>query len=115
VVTELQEAEKHYENAISGLEGMVAEDEDLLGPEVVAVLDENLNVIERAIGESRAAAREQPDSDVARESFLGALRSKLSLLQNTLSMINEVRKGRGQNAYDIINEMREGPDPQNPI
>ena len=114
VVSELVAAEKHYENAISGLEKIVTEDEDLLEPEVMAVLDENLTLIDQAIGESRVAAIEQPESEIARESLLGALRNKLSLLQNTILMINEVRKGQGQNAYDIINKMRESQNSLNP-
>lgn len=117
VASELQLAEKHYENAIAGLEQIVEKEreEETLDPEVMAVLTENLNLIEQAIGESRAAASQDPSSVVARESLLEALRSKLSLLQNTIMIINEVRKGHGQGAYDRLNEMREGPSSSNPI
>ena len=50
---------------------------------------------------------------VAGDSLLTALRRKLSLLQNTVLLINEVRKGQGENALDLIDEMRDSdsPDP----
>jgi hypothetical protein len=42
----------------------------------------------------------------------------VTLLQNTILLINEVRKGQGENALDLIDEMRKTPDvdaPSNPI
>jgi hypothetical protein len=117
VASELEQAEKHYGNAITGLEQIIVkeEEEQTLDPAVMAVLNDNLDLIEQAIGESRDAAVNDPENDVARDSFLGALRSKVSLLQNTILLINEVRKGRGQNAYDLLNEMREVKEPSDPI
>ena len=77
----------------------------------MAVLRQNLTLIEDAIGESRAAAHQQPESLVAGESLLSALRRKLSLLQNTVLLINEVRKGQGESALDLIDEMRDSENP----
>jgi hypothetical protein len=117
VASELEQAEEHYTNAISGLEQIFEKEsqDQTLDPEVMAVLNDNLDLIERAIGESRTAAFEDPDDMTARESLLGALRNKLSLLQNTILLINEVRKGRGETAYDLLNEMREAKKPSDPI
>ncbi len=113
VAAELRAADEHYQNAIQALEKIVEKDQSTLDPEVMAVLRENLMVIEDAIGESRTAARQQPENMVAGDSLLTALRRKLSLLQNTVLLINEVRKGQGENALDLIDEMRdsESPDP----
>ncbi len=113
VAAELLAAEEHYENAIQGLEKIVETDQSTLDPELMAVLTANLTVIEDAIGESRTAARQQPENLVAGDSLLTALRRKLSLLQNTVLLINEVRKGQGENALDLIDEIRdsESPDP----
>ena len=113
VAVELRAAEEHYENAIQGLEKIVETDQSSLDPELMAVLTANLTVIEDAIGESRTAARQQPESMVAGDSLLTALRRKLSLLQNTVLLINEVRKGQGENALDLMDEIRdsESPDP----
>jgi hypothetical protein len=117
VVNELELAEKHYVNAIVGLEQIVQKEnqEQTLDPQVMAILNDNLELIEQAIGESRAAAQEDPESIVARESLLGALRNKLTLLQNTILLINEVRQGRGESAHDLLNEMRDSQGPSNPI
>jgi hypothetical protein len=117
VTSELEQAEKHYENAISGLEQIVDKEsrDEPLDPEVMAVLNDNMDLIEQAIGESRAAALEDPDDETARESLLGALKTKLSLLQDTILLINEVRKGRGETAYDLLEEMREAQSSSDPM
>ena len=107
VSAELQLAEGHYQNAIRGLEKIVEEGQSTLDPEVTAVLRQNLTLIEGAIVESRAAAREEPANPAAGESLLAALRQKLSLLQNTILLINEIRKGQGEAAVNILNEMRD--------
>ena len=91
---------------------------DVLLPELARlgfVLGRNLDLIESAIDESRAAISTEPGSAVAQDSLLEALRRKVTLLQQTILLINEVRKGQGENAMDIIDEMREGAPPSNPI
>ena len=117
VASELEQAEKHYGNAITGLEQIIDKEsqDEPLDPEVMAVLNDNLDLIEQAIGESRAAALQDPDDETARESFLSALKTKLSLLQNTILLINEVRKGRGETAYDLLEEMREAQSSSDPM
>ena len=47
--------------------------------------------------------------------LLDAFRRKVNLLQNTILLINEIRKGEGANALDLIDEIRETEDPTNPI
>jgi hypothetical protein len=111
VASELELAEQHYENAIGGLEKIVATEDSTLDADVMAVLQQNLSLIEQAIDESRQAVRQQPDSQIAGASLISALRRKLSLLQNTVLLINEVRKGKGENALDLIDEMRDSESP----
>ncbi|HSF15330.1 MAG TPA: zf-HC2 domain-containing protein [Vicinamibacteria bacterium] len=115
VTEELRTAEAHYDNAIGGLEQIVVQNDGVLSEELVLVLNENLDLIEKAIEESRQAIRSEPDSKVAQESLLEALRRKVSLLQNTIRVINEVRKGQGENAFDLIEEMKGTEAPSNPI
>jgi hypothetical protein len=115
VTEELRAAESHYDKAIVGLEQIIAQNDGVLPPEVASVLNQNLDLIENAIGESRTAIATEPQSVAAQESLLQALRSKLTLLQNTILLINEVRKGQGENALDLIDEMRKPTDPSNPI
>ncbi|MFP5379417.1 MAG: anti-sigma factor family protein [Vicinamibacteria bacterium] len=93
VQSELQQAEAHYQKAIDGLEAIAREDTGTLDPQVAAVLQKNLQVIDQAIGESRAALRVQPASAPAQESLFDAMRNKVALLQQTVELINEMRKG----------------------
>lgn len=90
---ELRLAETHYENAIAGLEKMAAEGQQELTPEVAATLQKNLGIIDQAIRESRTALTDQPESTLARESLFEAFRKKVSLLEDTIALINVMRKG----------------------
>ncbi|HEX6211252.1 MAG TPA: hypothetical protein VF136_10775, partial [Methylomirabilota bacterium] len=100
VESELQLAEQHYENAVAALEKLVA-DQQVLDPAVAQDLQRNLAVIDRAIGESRAALKAQPTSEPARDSLFEAFRSKVALLQDTIALINEMRKGNQAGAARI--------------
>jgi len=93
VETQLKLAEEHYLQAIAGLETITRAESSTLDQETAEVLQTNLDVIDRAIGESRAALRAQPASEIARQSLFEALRSKVTLLQGTVALINETRKG----------------------
>ena len=97
IEAEMRQAETHYENAIQKLEAL-ANDQQVLDPRVANDLRKNLVVIDQAIGESRAALRAQPTNERAQESLFEAFRSKVNLLQDTLALINEMRKGNQDEA-----------------
>ena len=65
----------------------------------------NLEVIDQAIGQSRAALKSEPANAVAQESLFDALRSKVQLLQDTVALINEMRKGNQEGAARIMSGM----------
>ena len=90
---ELRLAESHYENAIAGLEKIAADEQGALTPEVASTLQKNLGIIDQAISESRQALADQPDSSLARTSLFEAFRKKVSLLEDTIALINVMRKG----------------------
>lgn len=90
---ELRLAESHYENAIAGLEKIASDGEGALTPEVASTLQKNLGIIDQAINESRQALADQPDSSLARTSLFEAFRKKVSLLEDTIALINVMRKG----------------------
>jgi anti-sigma factor RsiW len=90
---DIEAAEQLYTRAIAGLERAAQSQKELLAPEVAAMLDKNLEVIDEAIVESRTAMRMQPQSPVARESLFEALRKKVTLLQNTISLVSEISRG----------------------
>ena len=58
-------------------------------------------MIDQAISESRAAVRAQPASRPAQDSLLESFKAKLSLLQDTVALINEMRKGNDAGAASI--------------
>ena len=115
VTEELRSAESHYENAITGLEQIIGQNEGSLPTDLNQTITESLDLIEETIGECRNAITTNPDSSVAQESLLEAFRRKVDLLQNTILLINEIRKGEGENALGLIDEIREPGDPTNPI
>jgi len=102
VQAEFQAAEEHYEKAIQGLEQIAKTESGDLDPQVAAVLQKNLQVIDQAIGESRAALRSQPSSADAQDSLFDAMRTKVAVLQQTVELINEMRKGNQAEAGRLI-------------
>jgi hypothetical protein len=91
--SELQQAAAHYEKAIAGLEQVANASDSPLDPDMMAALHRNLDVIDKAISESRAALGAQPNSQVAQQSLFDAFRRKVALLQDTIALMNELRKG----------------------
>ena len=86
--SELQLAEQHYENAIAALERLTVAKDNALDPSVAAEIAHSLKSIDRAIDDSRAALKSDPNSFVAQTSLLEALRMKVALLQETVSLMN---------------------------
>jgi anti-sigma factor RsiW len=93
VAAEFEAAEQHYQKAIDDLQTIANKDTGELDPQVAAVLQKNLTVIDQAISESRAALRTQPTNTNAQDGLFDALRTKVALLQQTVELINEMRKG----------------------
>ena len=46
--------------------------------------------------------RTQPDSQFAQESLFDAFRRKISLLQDTIALMNEMRKGNPEGAARVV-------------
>jgi len=93
VAAEFEAAETHYQKAIDDLQTIANADTGELDPQIAAVLQKNLTVIDQAISESRAALKSQPASTNAQDGLFVALRTKVALLQQTVELINEMRKG----------------------
>jgi hypothetical protein len=90
---ELSEAMTHYEKAIAELEVITKTNNGSLDPTLASTLQKNLRVIDGAIAESRTAFTRDPTSVPARDSLLEALQRKVSVLQETVALMNEIRKG----------------------
>ncbi len=105
VEADLKAAEAHYEKAIQGLEQIARSDSTELEPQVAAVLQKNLQVVDQAIGESRAALRDQPANAGVQQNLFDAMRTKVSLLQQTVELINEMRKGNQAEAGRLMQDL----------
>ncbi len=102
IQAEFRLAEQHYQNAIAKLEEAAKGGTDSIDPQTAAMLQKNLQVIDQAIAESRAAVRSEPASVPARDSLFDALKRKVALLQDTIALMNEMRKGNAAGAAQII-------------
>jgi anti-sigma factor RsiW len=107
VEAELRQAEDHYEKAIKGLEQIASAEQNVFDPKTAATLQKNLAVIDQAISESRAALRVEPTSEPAQQSLLESFKAKMALLQDTVALINEMRKGNDAGAARIVSGLKQ--------
>lgn len=105
---ELDQAAEHYERAIAGLEQVASAGDSPLDPALTATLRENLGIIDAAIAESRDALRAEPTSELAQQSLFDAFRRKVALLQDTIALMNEMRKGNQAGATAIASGLNKG-------
>jgi Putative zinc-finger len=105
VETELDQADLHYQNAIAALEQSARDGQAVLDPQTAAVLQKNMGVVDQAIRESRAAVRTDPTSEAAQSTLLEALQRKVGLLRDTISLINEMRKGDAAGTARVAGRM----------
>ena len=104
---ELRQASEHYEKAIKGLEQIAKAEQGTLDPRTAATLQKNLAVVDQAITESRAALHNQPNSEPAQQSLIDNFKTKIALLQDTVALINEMRKGNQAGAARIVSGLKQ--------
>ena len=95
---ELTQAMQHYDKAITELEALTKSNGDVLDTRMAETLRQNIQTVNAAIDESRTALVQNPGSDPARESLFEALRRKVGVLQATVNLMNEMRKGNQSGA-----------------
>lgn len=95
-LAKLGEAERHYEQAVRALGEAFAAGKGALPPEVVALFDRNLSVIDSTIQACRAAVEAEPDDLEARNYLLAAYTRKLALLDSALDLQRGGREAAGQ-------------------
>jgi hypothetical protein len=100
IADELALAMKHYDNAITELESLAKSNSDVLDTQMAETLRQNIQTVNAAIDESRAALVQNPNSQPARESLFEALRRKVVVLQATVNLMNEMRKGNQTGAVE---------------
>lgn len=104
----MKRAEAEYEKAIAQLEQLVKSGDASVSPASVATLQRSLTTIDSAIAETRAALTDNPDSQPARTSLFEALRNKVNLLQHTVVLMNEMRKGDASGAAEAAAGLGKG-------
>lgn len=104
VQSKVDAAQQEFEKAIAELEKVARANQDALDPGTSATIDKNLGILDQAIADNRAAVTAEPASAAARETLFQALRSKVSLLQDTITLINEMRKGNNAAAAQLVNK-----------
>jgi hypothetical protein len=102
VAEELTLATSHYEKAIAQLEALAKSDNGVLDPATAKTLQDNIQKIDVAIAESRNAVTQDPGSVPARESLFEALQRKIVVLQATVNLMNEMRKGNQAGAAQAV-------------
>jgi hypothetical protein len=106
VTDELRLALQHYEKAIVELEALVKDGNQSLDPEVAASLQRNIALLDQVAAESRSALTKEPASVPARESLFEALRRKVTVLQSTVLLMNEMRQGDAAGAARAAEALR---------
>jgi anti-sigma factor RsiW len=81
----------HYERAIAELEGVTKREARQMDPAIAAALRTNLQQVDDAIEQSRAALVTDPDSEPARDSLSDSLRRKVTVLEATATVIAETK------------------------
>ena len=97
VDSELQKAEEHFNNALDEaekIEGMDAQ--------TISGLRRNLQDVNQALAQSRAALTSNPQSTTARQSLYDVLKQKIQFLQTTIALMNEMRQGDAEGAARIV-------------
>jgi hypothetical protein len=102
VADDLRTSEQHLLSAIAKLEAAATADPDVVAPEIAENVRQGNNAINEAIAASAEALKDDPESSAARSSYFQALRQKVTLLQNTIVLMNEMRKGNSAAAALLV-------------
>jgi hypothetical protein len=90
-LAKLDEAERHYEQAVRSLGEAFAAGKETLDPRVTELFDRNLAVIDTTIQACREAVLAEPDDLEARNYLLAAYTRKVTLLDSALDLQRGVR------------------------
>jgi hypothetical protein len=76
-----------YDEAVADLEGVLERGREILDPETIRVLEENLTTIDQAIQEAAEALERDPESGFLRRLLSDNLRRKMDLLRTAASAV----------------------------
>jgi anti-sigma factor RsiW len=101
-VEDLRQAERLLQSGVAKLKEGLGSDEAALPASVAGTLDRNLQILDQAIAESSDALQKEPQNIAARNSLFDALQRKISLLQDTITLMNEMRKGNAAGVAQVV-------------
>ena len=101
-VEDLMKAEQLLQSGVAKLEQGIGSDGQGLPADVAQTLKTNLKILDQAIAESTDAVQKEPGNVAARNSLFDALQRKISLLQDTISLMNEMRKGNAAGVSHVV-------------
>ena len=107
VEAELRQAEEHYEKAIKGLEQIANDGKGRArSANTPATLQKNLAVDRSGDQREPRGGAIAADSEPAQQSLLDSFKTKIGLLQDTVALINEMRKGNEAGAARIVSGLQ---------
>lgn len=86
VISKLEEAEHYYQKAIDALWEAVSVQEESFDPQLFAVFQKNLNIIDESITACKEAVLSRPNSLDSRNYLLAAYKEKRSLLEDMMAV-----------------------------
>jgi anti-sigma factor RsiW len=95
---ELTKTVGHLENAVEQATKLG----DSLDPQTKVEIQKNLLVINEAVEATRAALKNDPQDATAQQSLYETLKQKIQFLQNTITLMNEMRQGDAAGAAQIV-------------
>jgi hypothetical protein len=101
-VDDLRKAEQLLQSGVAKLKEGLGSEKQTLPPSVAATLDRNLQILDRAIAENSSALQQDPQNVAARDGLFDLLQRKISLLQDTISLMNEMRKGNAAGVAQVV-------------
>jgi anti-sigma factor RsiW len=101
-VEDLRQAEKLLQSGVAKLKEGLGSNQQALPPAVADTLDRNLQILDQAIADNTALLRQDPQNIAARNGLFDLLQRKISLLQDTISLMNEMRKGNAAGAAQVV-------------
>jgi hypothetical protein len=101
-VEDLKLAEKLLQSGIQKLKEGAGTSDQALPPDTVRELERNLEILNLAIADSSAAVQRDPQNVAARSSLFDLLQQKATLIRDTMTLMNEMRKGNAAGAAQVF-------------
>jgi anti-sigma factor RsiW len=98
IVQSLEQTDASLQKAVEQLTQL----NDTLDPQTKADIQKNVLVVTQAVADTRARLTANPQDAAAQQSFYETLRQKIQFLQNTITLMNEMRQGDAAGAAQIV-------------